>query len=145
MKFPFNLWQFLANVGQQPGIRAPLAIALGAIAGALTRYYFSMWLAKRLGSEFPYSTLVVNVTGCLVMGFFATLTLEKLVTVSTELRLLVAVGFLGSYTTFSTYSLDSLYLLRDRHPNVALLYLLGSAAVGIFSAYLGSLLARFWQ
>ncbi|PSO68277.1 MAG: fluoride efflux transporter CrcB [Cyanobacteria bacterium QS_1_48_34] len=123
-------------------LRHPIAISLGAIAGALSRYYLSLWFAQRFGTSFPYGTLFVNFTGCLGMGFFVTLALEQITVVSPEIRSLVAVGFLGSYTTFSSYELDTLTLLRDRHTAVALLYWLSTAVVGVFSAQLGVILAR---
>ncbi|PSO87560.1 MAG: fluoride efflux transporter CrcB [Cyanobacteria bacterium SW_4_48_29] len=123
-------------------LRHPIAISLGAIAGALSRYYLSLWFAQRFGTSFPYGTLFVNFTGCLGMGFFVTLALEQITVVSPEIRSLVAVGFLGSYTTFSSYELDTLTLLRDRHTAVALLYWLSTAVVGLFSAQLGVILAR---
>jgi CrcB protein len=123
-------------------LRHPIAISLGAIAGALSRYYLSLWFAQRFGTSFPYGTLFVNFTGCLGMGFFVTLALEQITVVSPEIRSLVAVGFLGSYTTFSSYELDTLALLRDRHTAVALLYWLSTAVVGLFSAQLGVILAR---
>ena len=123
-------------------LRHPIAISLGAIAGALSRYYLSLWFAQRFGTSFPYGTLFVNFTGCLGMGFFVTLALEQITVVSPEIRSLVAVGFLGSYTTFSSYELDTLALLRDRHTAVALLYWLSTAVVGVFSAQLGVILAR---
>lgn len=123
-------------------LRHPIAISLGAIAGALSRYYLSLWFAQRFGTSFPYGTLFVNFTGCLGMGFFVTLALEQITVVCPEIRSLVAVGFLGSYTTFSSYELDTLTLLRDRHTAVALLYWLSTAVVGLFSAQLGVILAR---
>ncbi|PSO78950.1 MAG: fluoride efflux transporter CrcB [Cyanobacteria bacterium QH_9_48_43] len=123
-------------------LRHPIAISLGAIAGALSRYYLSLWFAQRFGTSFPYGTLFVNFTGCLGMGFFVTLALEQITVVSPEIRSLVAVGFLGSYTTFSSYELDTLTLLRDRHTAVALLYWVSTAVVGLFSAQLGVILAR---
>ncbi|PSO76141.1 MAG: fluoride efflux transporter CrcB [Cyanobacteria bacterium QS_4_48_99] len=123
-------------------LRHPIAISLGAIAGALSRYYLSLWFAQRFGTSFPYGTLFVNFTGCLGMGFFVTLALEQITVVSPEIRSLVGVGFLGSYTTFSSYELDTLTLLRDRHTAVALLYWVSTAVVGLFSAQLGVILAR---
>ncbi len=130
---------FLTSV--HPGVRAPLAITLGAIPGALSRYYLTLLAARWLGTGFPYGTFVINITGALVMGFFTTLALERTIT-SPDLRLLVAVGFLGSYTTFSTYALDTSVLLRSGSQWLALLYWLGSAALGFISLEIGSFLAR---
>nr|WP_275973879.1 fluoride efflux transporter CrcB [Argonema galeatum] len=125
---------------------------MGAIAGALCRYYLTLWFAQRFGTGFPYGTFFINLSGCLFMGFFATLALERVVTISPEVRLLVATGFLGAYTTFSTYGLDTINLLRDAEGSseegsrsylVAGLYWAGSAILGIISIQLGIILARW--
>ena len=144
MKFPY-FTQLLANLPetlQQQSIRQPIAISLGAIAGSVSRYYLGIWLAQLLGTNFPYGTLAINLTGCLGMGFFVTLASEKVAIISPELRLLVAVGFLGSYTTFSTYELDTVNLLRNSTVQIAILYWLGSAILGLISIQLGSILAK---
>ncbi len=127
---------------EQFTIRHPIAISLGAIAGSLSRYYLGIWLGQLLGTNFPYGTLAINLTGCLGMGFFITLASEKFATISPELGLLVAVGFLGSYTTFSTYELDTVNLLRNSTVQIAILYWLGSAILGLVSIQLGSILAK---
>jgi CrcB protein len=124
-----------------PAIRAPIAISLGAIPGALSRYYVTLFFAQWLGTSFPYGTFVINITGALVMGFFVTLTLERTIT-SPDLRLMVAVGFLGSYTTFSTYALDTSVLLRSGNYGLMLLYWLGSATLGFIALEVGSFLAK---
>jgi len=122
-------------------MRTPLAISLGATAGALSRYYLSTWLAEILGTEFPYSTLIINVSGCFVMGFFVTVSLGRVVAIHPDVRLLVTVGFLGSYTTFSTYELDTARLL-ERSWNTDLLYWSGSALLGLLSLRLGVFLVE---
>ncbi|MUG91149.1 fluoride efflux transporter CrcB [Scytonema sp. UIC 10036] len=124
-----------------PEIRAPIAVSLGAIPGALSRYYLTVLSARWFGNSFPYATFWINLTGALAMGFFVTWTLEKTIT-SPDLRLLVAVGFLGSYTTFSTYSLDTMALLQTGNYGIALFYWMGSAALGVVCVELGSFLAR---
>jgi CrcB protein len=85
-------------------------IALGAIPGALSRYYLTFLCAQRLGGNFPFSTLLINLSGAFEMGFSATV-LQKM---STEqwLNGFVTIGFLGAYTTFSTYALDFSNLLK---------------------------------
>lgn len=118
-------------------VRAPLAVALGAIVGALGRYYISRELA---GSSFPWGTFVVNITGCLLMGLLTGLA-ERL-GVSSELRLLLLTGGLGAFTTFSTYSLEAVSLLKGGQLRAAGLYWLGSAVVGPVSLYLGLLLGQ---
>jgi fluoride exporter len=123
-----------------PAIRSPLAISLGAIAGALSRYYITTWFIQRLGIQFPYGTFFINLTGCLAMGFFVKVAIEKSLPV--DLRLLVGTGFLGAYTTFSTYGLDSLTLFNSSKVNLASLYWGGSAVLGILCVQLGMILAN---
>jgi fluoride exporter len=126
-----------------PNVRAAIAISLGAVPGALSRYYITIWMARWLGTAFPYGTFFINLTGVLVMGFFATFTLERAIT-SPELRLLIATGFLGAYTTFSTYALDTQALVKSGSYFLSLLYWLGSAFLGVVGCEIGSQIARRW-
>lgn len=125
-----------------PLIRNPIAVSLGAIAGSLSRYYIGLWLSQRLGSAFPYGTLFVNLTGSWAMGFFITLVLERSLSLPPEVRLLIAVGFLGSFTTFSSYELDTLALWRNQAGAIAFFYWAGSAVLGMVGLYLGVWMAR---
>ncbi len=134
-----KIWTLVASI--DPMLRTPIAISLGAIPGALSRYYMTLLASRWFGSTFPYGTFFINLTGAIFMGFFVTFTLERAIT-SPDLRLLVAVGFLGSYTTFSTYTLDSKSLLSSGNYQLFLLYWLGSAVLGVICLELGSLLAR---
>ncbi|MEG4444289.1 CrcB family protein [Microcoleus sp. AT9_B5] len=79
-----------------PNCRVPIAISLGAVASALSRYYITLWFASRFGTAFPYGTFFINITGCLAMGFFITLACERMPTIPSEVRLMVATGFLGA-------------------------------------------------
>lgn len=122
-------------------IRGPIAISLGAIAGALSRYYLTLEVSQWLGTAFPLGTFLVNLSGAFAMGLFATLTLERTI-ILPELRLMIAVGFLGSFTTFSSYELESEQLLVTRSLTVTSLYWLGSAILGVICLELGTYLAR---
>ncbi|NJM58159.1 MAG: fluoride efflux transporter CrcB [Synechococcales cyanobacterium RU_4_20] len=124
----------------EPALRAPVAISLGAIAGALSRYYITQWLNQELGNGFPYGTFLINLTGCLGMGFFVTWAIEK--SLAPDLRLLIATGFLGAYTTFSTYGLDTMTLFNSGRGNLAGLYWGGSAVLGVLCVQLGVVLAN---
>lgn len=84
-----------------------LVISLGAIAGANARYLLSRYAAKTLGAFFPYGTLIINVVGSLVVGFFVIWTSER-VLADPRWRLLVVVGFCGAFTTFSSYAFESM-------------------------------------
>jgi len=125
---------------QKAVFRTPLAISLGAIAGALSRYGIGLGAVHLWGTAFPYGTLFVNLTGCFGMGWFTTLALERL-TVSPEVRLMATTGFLGAYTTFSAYEMESLLLFGNNWIG-GLAYWIGSPIVGMVSFYLGVATAR---
>jgi fluoride exporter len=126
-----------------PQWRTPLVIALGAVPGALCRYYLTGLCRTWFGATFPYGTFLINVSGAFVMGFFATyITTHGLV--SPELRLWLAVGFLGSYTTFSTYALETSMLLQEGSLRSGFLYWMGSAILGWVALEVGSAIARRW-
>jgi len=118
----------------------PFWIALGAIPGALCRYYLTLLCAQWWGSSFPFGTFLINLSGACLMGFCATM-LRALSGVD-AVNGLVAIGFLGSYTTFSTYGLDTSNLLRQGNPKRALIYGLGSPVVGFLGVELGIALAE---
>jgi CrcB protein len=118
-----------------------LAISLGGILGANTRYFVTLFLAERFGTAFPYGTLLINVTGSLIIGFFLTLISERL-TVDPLWRLFFATGFLGAYTTFSSYTFEAAQLIRDGVYGLALLYLFGSVVAGMVGVFAGILLAE---
>ncbi len=127
---------------QDPNFRVPIAISFGAVAGALSRYYITLWFANRFSTAFPYATFFINITGCFAMGFFITLVSERVMIIPLEVRLMVTTGFLGAYTTFSTYGLEANALWRDRSYSVASFYLAGSAILGVIAVQLGIILAR---
>lgn len=122
-------------------IRGAIAISLGAIGGALSRYYLTIWFSQRFGTAFPYGTFFINVSGCFVMGFFATFVLVRTEIVSPELRLLIGTGFLGAYTTFSTYGLETWMLLRSGNFLPTFVYWGGSALLGVVGVWLGAICA----
>lgn len=118
-----------------------LFITIGAALGANARYLIGIWAANRFDAGFPYGTFIVNVSGSFLLGFILTLMTERL-TISPEVRLLLTVGFLGSYTTFSSYTVESVGLLRDSGLWPGLLNIIGNNLVGVIFAVLGVYLAR---
>lgn len=118
-----------------------LAISLGAIVGANIRYWLGTWLDRAAPPGLPVGTFAVNVTGSLLLGFFVVLSTERLA-LSPEWRLSIAVGFLGSYTTFSTFSVETWRLAADGSWPLALLNVLTTVAAGFVGARLGGHLAR---
>lgn len=119
----------------------PLLIILGAIPGALSRYYLTLICIKKLGMGFPYGTLFINISGSFLIGM-ATVFIQPLFH-TTYISSLVVVGFLGSYTTFSTYELDSANLFRSGHYPKAIFYWLGSPILGLLSVAIGRFLANW--
>jgi CrcB protein len=117
-----------------------LLIGLGSILGANARYYLSAFAASRWGAAFPYGTLLINVTGSLIIGFFFGLVAARF-GVSASARLVVATGFLGSYTTFSTFTFETIALSRAGEYRLALVNALGSIALGVAAAASGLTLA----
>ena len=116
-----------------------LIVGLGGAAGALSRYYAIGWVQALAGIGFPWGTLAVNVTGSLALGFV--LVWLQSVAPSAELRDLVAVGFLGSFTTFSTFSWEALALLREGAWARAGGYTLASVVVCVLACWVGAALA----
>lgn len=109
-----------------------LAIALGGALGAVSRYWVSASTYQWLGTDFPYGTLMVNISGSMVMGFLALLLTEKM-SLPEEVRFALIVGFLGSYTTFSTFALDSLQWLH----NGAVIKVAAYIVISVFGSLLG--------
>ena len=123
-------------------LQAPFAVGLGAVVGALSRYYLGRWLIDLTGlHDFPVGTLGVNLLGCLAMGTFIALTTPG-ETLSPAIRLMIATGFLGSLTTFSAYELEIATLLDAEGWHQDLLYWLGSPLLGLACLHGGLTLGR---
>ncbi len=118
-----------------------LVVSLGGILGANTRYFVSVYVAERLGTAFPYGTLLINVSGSLVIGFFLTLATERF-SIDPLWRLFFATGFLGAYTTFSSYTFEAAQLIRDGAFGLAFLYLFGSVLAGMIGVFAGIVAAE---
>lgn len=121
---------------------ATIAVAIGAVPGALSRYYLTVFWAQRLGTGFPYGTFFINLTGAFLIGALVTWLNRLPIVPISYLRELVVIGFLGSYTTFSTYALDTANLVRPRQYVLALLYWAGSLFLGLGCVQAGAWLAR---
>ncbi len=118
-----------------------LWISLGAVIGANARYWLGGWAAEKWGPAFPYGTLLINLTGSLLLGVFLTWATQRAL-VDPRYRLLIAVGFCGSYTTFSTYTYESLNLMLTGSWGAGLLNLLGSSGLGLAAVALGIWIGR---
>ncbi len=119
-------------------------IGIGAALGANGRYLIGVWFSQRFGTEFPWWTLFVNLVGSFLLGFLLSMTTEQL-HISPEMRLLFAVGFMGSFTTFSSFTVESMTLFQTGQNWPALFNILLNNGVGLICALLGIQLARFVQ
>jgi len=119
-------------------------IGLGSFLGANSRYLVALWAARVWGADFPYGTLLVNVGGSFILALFLTLTTGKL-TVSPEARLFVGVGFLGSFTTFSSFSYEWYQLIAQGRWWAAGLDFLGNTALGLTGVIAGIAVAGWLQ
>ena len=118
-----------------------LAIAAGGATGALMRYWFSGAVYALLGRTFPYGTLAVNVLGSLLMGILYILFLERM-TVSPELRAALLIGFLGAFTTFSTFSIETMNLIEQADYLKAGLNMVVSVLACVVACWIGLLIGR---
>lgn len=118
-----------------------LWISIGAVLGANLRYWVGDWAAQRFGSGFPYGTMLVNLTGSFLLGLLVSLTLEHFI-IDPRLRILLTIGFLGSYTTFSTFAYESVTLITQGQWGLGLFNLLGSTMLGVLFAALGIWLGK---
>ena len=119
-----------------------LSIGLGGFLGAIARYSMS-GLVQKIGDRFPWGTLSVNLLGSFLMGLLATLFLEKLL-INQELRLFILVGLLGAFTTYSTFSLETINLLRQSQYLLAVGNILANALGTLIAVWLGLSLAKLW-
>jgi len=116
-------------------------VSLGAIAGANLRYILSRYAAKLLGPVFPYGTLIINLTGSFIVGWFMIWTTER-VLVDPRWRLLVVVGFCGGFTTFSSYAFESMAYLEQGQWLLMTTNILANNLLCMAAAIAGMALAR---
>ena len=116
-------------------------IAVGGSLGAIARYWVGTEVANRLGTKFPYGTFVINISACIIIGFFLTY-LSKRAELNPAWRFLIPTGFVGAYSTFSTYEWETLSSLRTGAFSLAALYAIGSLLLGLLAAWAGAILAE---
>ena len=119
-----------------------LYISIGAVVGACARFLLSNYVAKQAFSAFPYGTLIINVSGSLLLGFFLVVAAERLF-IADQWRMLVAVGFCGSYTTFSSYAFESFALMEQGQWTQLALNVIGSNVLCLVAVGLGAAFARW--
>ncbi len=116
-------------------------IAAGGALGSIARFWVGSAVASRLGTKFPYGTFVINITACAIIGFSLTF-LAKRTNLNPAWRFLVPVGFVGAYSTFSTYEWEALSTLRSGAFSMAALYAFSSLFLGLAAVWCGALIAE---
>jgi len=118
-----------------------LAVAAGGAVGAILRYYLGGSILSRTANPFPTATFFINITGSFVIGFFLTFITEK-IPIHPNVRLAIAVGFVGAYTTFSTFEYETAKLVEEKDFIVAILYIVLSVVFGFLAVTAGIIAAR---
>lgn len=117
-----------------------LMVVLGGAVGSLARYLVGTAIMSRMGSRFPFGTAFINITGSFLIGFIMTILTERFQP-HPYWRLVLVVGFLGGYTTFSSFEWETLGLVRDGSHFFAVLYVVGSVLLGYIAVWLGAAIA----
>jgi CrcB protein len=118
-----------------------LWVAIGGSLGSLARYWVGTTIAGRLGTKFPYGTLVINITACVIIGFSLAF-LGKRTELNPAWRYLVPIGFVGAYSTFSTFEWEIFSNLQTGAFLIATLYVVSSFSVGLLGVWCGVMIAR---
>lgn len=117
-----------------------LLIALGGAAGSVLRYWVGSTISGRTGTRFPFGTFVINLNACIIIGFTLTY-FGKRADLNPAWRFLVPIGFIGAYSTFSTYEWETLSTMRSGAFALAGLYAIGSLILGLAATWAGTALA----
>lgn len=117
-----------------------LYIALGGGLGSIARYWVGATVASRFGTRFPFGTLVINITACVLLGFAMTY-LGRRTGLDPSWRFLIPIGFIGAYSTFSTYEWETFSTMRTGTFFIAALYAVSSLIFGLLAVWAGALLA----
>lgn len=123
------------------GLHKYLLVGMGGFAGAVARYWVGTFVTQRLGLRFPFGTFLINVSGCFLIGFFMHLLAERGV-LDLHWLYVVVIGFIGAYTTFSTFEYETVRALQDGQIGIGLLYVGSSVLVGFLMVWVGSLAAE---
>ena len=122
-----------------------LLVGLGGFLGANARFLIGLLVASQVGSRFPFATVFINLSGSFLLGLVGTLAAERWIAHPESFRLLLGVGFLGAYTTFSTYEFETQAMLGDGEYLLAGLNFVLSPVLGYAAVWLGMVAAQAWK
>jgi fluoride exporter len=132
-------WSATLCAGER--VRLIVSIGIGSAIGGMARFLIGTAVQQRMGSGFPFGTLLINITGSLVLGFVLRYALET-PSISTEARAFLTTGFCGGYTTFSAFSYETATLIEDGDYRRATIYVLASVGVSLLGVFVGFAGAR---
>src|SRR5271169_225712 len=137
--------EFLESITNKVLARARMTkywmVGLGGFLGSIARFWLGAYITYRMGARFPYGTFVINITGSFLIGLIVTLLAER-AHWSPNLFYLIPIGFIGAYTTFSTFELEAFRSVRSGDLLLALLYVVLSVTVGFVAVWLGVIAGR---
>jgi len=111
-------------------------VGIGGFMGSMLRFWVGTYIGQRMGTRFPYGTFLINVTGSFLIGFVMTVLTEK-TQLSPNWRYLIPIGFIGGYTTFSTFEFETLRAMQDGQFAISLLYVALSVLAGFLMVWMG--------
>ncbi len=139
---PVRKFRLRADAFVEVNLQKYLLIAIGGALGSVTRYLVGSTVTNRMGTRFPYGTFVINLTACLIIGFFLA-AVGRRTEVNPALRFLIPIGFVGAYSTFSTFEWETFVHLQTGDFLIAALYVSLSILLGLLAVWAGVVLARF--
>jgi fluoride exporter len=116
-------------------------VSVGAVFGACLRFFVARFAAKILSADFPYGTLIINITGSFILGLFMIWTTER-VLADVRWRWLIAIGFCGSYTTFSSYAFETIVNIEQGHWMICLINIVSNNLLCLLAVIAGAAIAR---
>jgi fluoride exporter len=116
-------------------------VGIGGFIGAIARFWIGVYVGQRMGTKFPYATFMINISGCFMVGVIMTILTEK-THLGPNWRYLIPIGFIGAYTTFSTFEYETLRALQDGQFTAGLLNVFLSVIIGFAMVWAGVIVGR---